>query len=336
MKRMALVGIGAGALGESAPAIRRPAVAQQHVNRTNLQHQTEGKQAMNVIHDDPVNGFAHAYTIIEGFRVHYVSDGEGPPVLLIPGWPQTWYAWRHIMPALATAGFRAIAVDPRGVGYSGRPEQGYDTGRVAADLHALMRRLGHERYAVVGHDVGMWIGYALASDYPKAIERLAVMEAIIPGLGQAPEIFVSPAVNNLLWHFMFNQLPDLPEMLTQGRERAYLAYIFDTRSYKRDAVAFETYAEAYSAPGALRAGFSYYRAIPETIEQNKRRAKDRLSIPVLALGAEYAARDRPLATMRAVGSDVRGGVLPGCGHYVPEESPEALLEQLIPFLHREH
>lgn len=279
--------------------------------------------------------FTHGYTHVEGFKLHHVSGGEGPSVLLIPGWPQTWYVWRHIMSALATAGFRAIAVDPRGIGHSDRPAWGYDTGRVAADLHDVMRQLGHERYSVVGHDIGMWIGYALASDYPQAIERLAIMEAVIPGLARPPEIFVDPAENVFLWHFMFNQLPDLPEMLIQGRERAYLAYMFDQWSYKRDAVAFDTYAEAYSAPGALRGGFSYYRAIPETVAQNARRAERKLSMPVLALGAEYATNDAPLTTMKPVAPDLRGGILPGCGHFVPEESPEALLEHIVPFLRGE-
>lgn len=110
------------------------------------------------------------------------------------------------------------------------------------------------------------------------------MEAVIPGLAPSPEIFVPPAENVFLWHFMFNQLP---EMLIQGRERAYLAWMFDQWSYKRDAVAFDAYAEAYSAPGALRGGFAYYRAIPETIAQNTRRAERKLSMPVLALGAEH-------------------------------------------------
>ncbi len=280
--------------------------------------------------------FRHGYTDIDGIKLHHVHCGEGPPVLLIPGWPQTWYVWRHVMSALASAGFHAVAVDPRGIGQSDRPTGGYDMGRAATDLHVLMHRLGHERYLVVGHDIGMWIGYALASDYPQEVERLAIMEAVIPGLASSPPVFVPPSMNVFLWHFMFNQLADLPEMLIQGRERAYLAWMFDKWSYKRDAVAFDAYVEAYSAPGALRGGFAYYRAIPETIAQNLRRAEDKLRMPVLALGAEYATADAPLTTMQPAAVNVRGGILPGCGHFVPEESPDALLEQLIPFLRGDH
>lgn len=201
----------------------------------------------------------HVYLQVNGRRLHCVVAGEGRPVLLIPGWPQTWYTWRHVMQALAAAGFQAIAVDPPGIGDSDKPAGGYDTGSIGAALHAMMAQLGHERYQLVGHDIGMWIGYAMASDFPQAVERLVLTEAVIPGLAPPPPIFVAPEENIFLWHFMFNQLADLPETLTQGREREYLGYIFNRWSYRRDRVAAEVYIAAYSAPGGLRAGFDYYR-----------------------------------------------------------------------------
>jgi pimeloyl-ACP methyl ester carboxylesterase len=277
-------------------------------------------------------GFTHGYTHVNGLRLHHVAAGEGPPVVLIPGWPQTWFVWRHVMAALAKEGFQAIAVDPRGIGHSDRPHAGYDMKQAADDVHLVMATLGHARYAVVGHDIGMWIGYALASDRPDAVSRLAVTEAVIPGLAPPPDIFVPQAENIFLWHFMFNQVPDLPEMLIQGRERQYLSFMFDKWSYRRDAVAFETYAAAYSAPGALRGGFAYYRAIPETVRQNKERARRPLTMPVLALGAEYATRDAPMVTMKANAPDLRGGVIADCGHFVPEERPAEFLDRLLPFL----
>jgi hypothetical protein len=116
-------------------------------------------------HRVPDDAFAHVYVQVEGLRIHCAVAGEGEPVLLVPGWPQTWYAWRHVLPALAAQGFKAIAVDPPGLGDSDRPEHGYDTGNVARLLHALMAQLGHERYHLVGHDVGM-CGVRLASDQP--------------------------------------------------------------------------------------------------------------------------------------------------------------------------
>ncbi|PNG36676.1 alpha/beta hydrolase [Pseudomonas protegens] len=277
-------------------------------------------------------GLTHRYVRIDGQRIHCVSAGTGRPVLLIPGWPQTWYAWREVIQALAARGFQAIAVDPPGSGHSDRPEQGYDTGHVAGVLHQVMGQLGFERYSVVGHDVGMWIAYALASDHPQAVERLALTEAVIPGLASAPPIFVAPEQNIFLWHFMFNQLRDLPEALIAGRERAYLNYIFDHWSHRREAVAAEVYIEAYAAPGGLRAGFAYYRAIPETVRQNQLRAQRPLAMPVLAIGAEHATNDAPLLTLQGHATDLRGAIVPDCGHFIMEEAPEEFLAHLLPFL----
>lgn len=276
--------------------------------------------------------FEHGYAVVNDLRLHYVRAGQGQPVLLIPGWPQTWYVWRHVLSALAEEGFEAIAVDPRGIGQSSRPLSGYDTEQSAADMHALMQSLGHDRYAVVGHDVGVWIGYALASDFPGAVKRLAVMEAHLPGVAPAPTIFLPPAKNRARWHFMFNQLPDLPEMLIHGREGAYLSWMFEQWAFRREAVAVATYIEAYSVPGALRAGLAYYRALPETIAQNTRRAETKLPMPVLALGGEHAAADGQRQIMELVASNLTGAVIPACGHFVPEEAPDALMNQLRMFL----
>lgn len=274
----------------------------------------------------------HTYLQVDGQRLHLVSAGSGKPVLLIPGWPQTWYAWRHVMAALAAAGYQAIAVDPPGTGLSDRPAHGYDTGSVARILHECMRQLGHAHYDVVGHDIGMWVAYALASDYPGAVAKLAVTEAVIPGLAAAPPIFVAPSDNLFLWHFMFNQVLDLPEFLIAGKEREYIRFMFDKWSHRRERVAVEVYAEAYASPGALRAGFAYYRAIPETIRQNTLRATKKLAMPVLAIGAEHATRDAPQDTMRDQAPDLRGAVIADCGHFVMEENPEQFLLHLLPFL----
>ena len=283
-----------------------------------------------ILEQDP--GTQHVYTKVNGQRIHCVVAGKGQPVLLIPGWPQTWYTWRHVMRALAAAGFQAIAVDPPGIGDSDRPRDGYDTGSIAVMLHTMMTQLGHSRYRLVGHDVGMWIGYAMASDFPQAVERLVLTEAVIPGLAPPPPIFVAPEENIFLWHFMFNQLTDLPETLTYGRESQYLNYIFNRWSHRRDQVAAEVYIAAYSTPGGLRAGFEYYRAIPETIRQNQLRAQTPLTMPVLTIGAEHATGDAPLATLRGNAHDLRGETVVDCGHFITEECHEVFIALIVPFL----
>lgn len=275
---------------------------------------------------------SHHYAHVHGLRLHYVTQGEGAPVLLIPGWPQTWYTWRHVMAALADNGYQAIAVDLPGMGLSDKPLDGYDTGTCAARLHALMGQLGHERYAVVGHDVGMWVGYALASDFPGVVNRLCLSEAVIPGLAPAPSIFAPPEQNIFLWHFMFNQLQDLPEALITGREAQYLRFMFEKWAVRLDRVAVDTYVQAYSAPGGLRGGFAYYRAIPETIRQNQQRGQVPLVMPVLAIGAQLATNDAPRVTLEGRATTLQGAIIEGCGHFVTEEAPEAFVGHLLPFL----
>ena len=166
-------------------------------------------------------GFADTFTsryVDTGVvRLHAVVGGEGPPLLLVHGWPQTWYAWRMVMPALAQD-FEVIAVDQRGIGLSDKPRDGYDVGALAGDLIALMDDLGHERFALYGTDTGMPIAHALAADHPERVERLVVSEAFLPGIGSALPLFVPPVLNARLWHLMFNQLPgEVNEALVRGR-----------------------------------------------------------------------------------------------------------------------
>lgn len=274
----------------------------------------------------------HHYSAVDGNKLHYVTLGEGPAVLLIPGWPQTWYAWRNVMEALAENGYQAIAIDPPGTGYSASLIGSYDTGRIAGLLTKLMGSLGHTNYPVIGHDIGMWVAYALATDYPKSVSRLAVTEAVIPGLAPSPPIFVAPDENIFLWHFMFNQVADLPEALIAGREDIYLNYIFDKWSWHRDKVAAETYIQTYRVPGRLSAGFNYYRSIPETIRQNIIREQQTLTIPVLAIGAEHATKDAPYETMKKVASNLTSAIVADCGHFIMEEQPKEFNTLIVNFL----
>lgn len=253
-------------------------------------------------------------------RLHYVTGGKGPALLLIPGWPQTAYTWHKMMPELAK-NFTVIAVDPRGLGDSNRPAAGYDTDNVAKDLHELMQSLGHRRYSVVGHDIGMWIAYPLAAIYPEEVERVVLSEAGIPGLDPLRS-----------WHFAFNQLIDLPEALVDGKERIYLEWIFNSFAYRPTDLATEEYIRAYSKPGAMRAGFAYYRAIPQSIEQNKKHAMTPLKMPVLTVGGQHARGLGLKDMLMPVTTDLTASMVIGAGHYPQEEAPEEMLKVIIPFL----
>ena len=282
-------------------------------------------------------GFAGTFTsrYIEagGLRQHVVTGGDGPPLLLVHGWPQTWYAWRLVMPGLARH-FTVIAPDQRGCGLSGQPEDGYDTGTLAADLAALMDALGHERFAVAGHDTGMWIGYALAADHPGRVARLAVAETPLPGVAPSPPLFASAHLNNALWHFAFNRLTAVNDQLAAGREDAYFGWQFATKAARPlPGYAVRHYIGTLAAsPEALHASFAIYRALDATIAQNQQRMTRRLPMPVLGIGGEKSLGDQVAATMMLAADDVQTLVIPGCGHHPPEEAAEEVVTALTAFL----
>jgi pimeloyl-ACP methyl ester carboxylesterase len=276
--------------------------------------------------------FASRYVDTGGLRQHVVTGGEGPPLLLVHGWPETWYAWRMVMPGLAR-GFSVVVPDQRGCGLSGKPAGGYDTGTLAADLVALMDALGHERFAVAGHDTGLWIGYALAADHPGRVARLAVAEAAMPGVSPSPPLFGSTPANDRLWHFAFNRLAEVNEQLVADREDIYFGFQFAKAARKLPADVVRYYVDALAAdPAALSGSFAAYRALDDTIAQNERRTQQRLTLPVLAIGGAEGIGEGAANTMRLAADDVRSVVIPGSGHYCLEEAPEEVLAALAEFL----
>jgi pimeloyl-ACP methyl ester carboxylesterase len=277
--------------------------------------------------------FTSHYVDTRGLRQHVVTGGEGPPLLLVHGWPQTWYAWRLVMPALAR-NFHVIAPDQRGCGLSGKPEDGYDTATLAADLAALMDALGHRRFAVAGHDTGMCIGYALAADHPGQVARLAAAETPLPGVSPSPPLLASAHLNNALWHFAFNRLAAVNDQLVNGREEIYFGWQFATKAARPlPEYAVRHYVATLAAdPAALHASFAIYRALDATIAQNQLRKTRRLTLPVLGIGGEKSLGEQVAATMRLAANDVQTLVVPGCGHHPAEEAPEETVAALITFL----
>jgi pimeloyl-ACP methyl ester carboxylesterase len=268
-------------------------------------------------------------------RLHAVIGGEGPPVLLVHGWPQTWYAWRMVMPALAED-FEVIAVDQRGIGLSDKPREGYDVGTLASDLVALMDALGHDRFALYGTDTGMPIAHALAADYPGRVERLVVSEAFLPGIASALPLFVPPLLNARLWHLMFNQLPgEVNEALVRGREDVFFGAEFaasaGTSKLPDDVVAYYVDTLA-SDPENLRGSFEFYRAISASAAQNEERREKRLTMPVLAMGGDESGGENAANAMKLVADDVQALVLRGSGHWVAEQAPDQVIAALTEFL----
>ena len=276
--------------------------------------------------------FTSRYVDTGDLRQHVVTGGEGPPLLLVHGWPQTWYAWRLVMSGLARD-FQVVVPDQRGCGLSGKPPGGYDTATLAGDLVALMDALGHRRFAVAGHDTGMWIGYALAADHPDRVDRLAVAEAAMPGVSPSPPLFGSTAANDRVWHFAFNRLAEVNDQLAAGREHIYFGFQFAKAAKTLPDYAVRHYIDTLAAdPAALHGSFAAYRALDATIAQNQQRTTRRLTLPVLAIGGSEGIGEGAANTMKLAADDVQSVVIAGSGHYCLEEAPEEMLAALTAFL----
>jgi pimeloyl-ACP methyl ester carboxylesterase len=296
----------------------------------------EGPGSVSAAPDLPqgfANTFTSRYVDAGDVRLHAVIGGEGPPLLLIHGWPGSWYYWRLVMPALARD-FDVIAVDQRGIGLSDKPEEGYDTATLADDLVGLMDALGHERFAVVGVDTGMLIGYALAADHPHRVARVALGEAPLPGITPPSPLVLPDPVKARLWHIPFNQQEKVNEQLVTGREEIFFGAEFSasagTNKLPEETVNY--YVDGLSDPDALHGSFQLYRAFGVTTTQNERRKTRRLAMPVLAMGGAESVGAMAADTMKLAADDVQTLVIPGIGHWLAEQAPDELVAALTEFL----
>jgi pimeloyl-ACP methyl ester carboxylesterase len=249
-------------------------------------------------------------------------------VVLLHGWPQTGHEWRKIVPLLADR-YRVIVPDLPGLGASAPPPS-YDKKTIARILGERFNQL--EPFHLVGHDWGGPTAFALACLAPEKIRTLAILDVTIPGIG--PDI----SQGGRRWHHAFHMTPELPEALVAGREREYLGWFYREFCWQRGAITpadVDEYLRSYARPGAMRSGFEYYRALPQDKADNQalHEAGFRLPMPVLALGgARIEARGRgeePLESLRAIASNVSGGAIAECGHFIPEEQPAVLAEHLL-------
>jgi pimeloyl-ACP methyl ester carboxylesterase len=282
-------------------------------------------------------GFADTFTsefVQAGdVRLHAVVGGDGPPLLLVHGWPETWYAWRLMMPALARD-FTVVAVDQRGIGLSDKPAAGYDAKTLANDLVTLMDALGHSQFALVGVDTGLLIAYAVAADHPDQVDRLVVGEAPLVGIAPSPPLFVPGPLNERLWHIAFNRTAKINEQLVAGREELFFGNEFDLSagSMKLPAAAVDYYLDILTSdPDALRGSFGLYRAIDETVAQNVERKDRRLAMPVLAVGGAESSGESIANSMKLAADDVQALVLP-TAHWLAEQAPEEFVAALTEFL----
>ncbi len=274
----------------------------------------------------------HHYHDTGDVVLHYVQAGSGDALLLLHGWPQSWYCWHKIMPALSQR-YSIIAPDLRGLGDSSRPLDGYDKRTVADDIRKLVHdHLNITSYFVIAHDWGGPVAFCLAATYPEYVRKLVMLDTAVPGDGSG-----SFSQSGRRWHHAFHQTADLPEALVAGREDIYLGWFYRNYGYQPGAISPDVekeYLRTYRQPGALRAGFSYYRALDQDIAHNESLLKKgKLQMPVLALGGGKAFGRGPdtLDSMQRVATDVRGGVIEDCGHWMQEEQPEQVINAVLDF-----
>jgi pimeloyl-ACP methyl ester carboxylesterase len=283
-----------------------------------------------------IEDIQHRFIEADGIRFHFLECGKGPTIVLVAGFPQSCYAWRRIIPLLATQ-YKVIAIDLPGQGDSDKPIAGYDTKTTAKRVHALLDKLGETSYVFVGHDIGSWVGYSFGHAYEKSLKGLILLDGNIPGVTLQPTITLGTD-NWRNWHFLFNPIPDLPEILLQGRERILIEWFFNRKTAnfvttftKADV---DEYERIYSGLGGMRGMLGYYRAVLEDMEQNKALKKVKLTIPVLALGGDAGSAPDLYDRMKPLANVVYGGVIKNSGHYIPEEQPASLAQEIINFINR--
>jgi pimeloyl-ACP methyl ester carboxylesterase len=279
----------------------------------------------------PDGGVVSRTSKIDGAELHYLTAGQGPTVILLHGYAETSRMWRPIMPLLARR-FQVIAPDLPGIGDSVIPSDGLDMKSAATRIRALARSLGVERARVVGHDIGLMVAYAYAAQYPAEVERLVLMDAFLPGVGQWETVYDNPA----MWHFRFHG--PTPEALVQGRERIYFEHYWNdfaadnTRSIPE--ADRKAYAEAYARPGRMRAGWAYFASFPRAAKDFAELARTKLAMPVLVIGGDKSLGVFLGNQTKDVASDVTVVVLKDTGHWVMEERASETTEALLMFLGR--
>jgi len=268
---------------------------------------------------------------VNGVKLHYLIAGTGDPIVLLHGFAETSHMWRPLIARLSDR-HTVIAPDLRGFGESSAPADGYNKTAMAQDIHALLQSLHYDRIRLVGHDIGLMVAYAYAAQYPREVERLVLMEAFLPGIGDWNSVFLLRD----LWHFHF--YGETPLALVTGRERIYLEHFWNdfaadpAKSVSEADRSF--YANEYARPGHMKAGMEVFRAFPQDAKDFAGFANVKLTMPLLVLSGEKAGGPFLIEQGKMVASDVKGILVKGSGHWLMEEAPDQVVPELVDFLNR--
>lgn len=268
---------------------------------------------------------------VNGVKLHYLVAGKGDPVILLHGYAQNSHMWRPLMAVLAKT-HTIIAPDLRGFGQSSKPMTGFDKKTMAQDVHALASSLALRRVVIVGHDIGLMVAYAYAAQYPNEVDRIVLMDAFLPGVGNWTTVWLLRD----LWHFHF--YGETPLRLVTGRERIYFEHFWnDFAADPKHSVPEADrrfYARSYAQPGAMRAGFEVFRSFEKDAKDFAEFAQTKLTIPMLVLTGEKASGEFLIEQARLVDTNVIGVVIKGKGHWLMEEAPEEVVPRLVAFINK--
>lgn len=284
-------------------------------------------------------GFRNGNADVNGTRLHFVEGGNGDPLVLLPGWPETWWAFHKIMPELAKH-YHVISVDLRGMGSSSKPAAGYEKKNMARDIYELLKQKGYDKANIAGHDIGSQVAWSFAANYPQATNKLVLMDVphpdqglyswpIIPAAGTFTEKIDEKAP--FPWWFAFHQVKGLPEKLLAGRVHLEQEWFFTYLMKDESALSPKDraiYANAYNSADAIRAGNAWYQAFPQDIVDEKTYKK--LEMPVLGIaGPGYGWLSGTLAAKATNAHTIK---LENSGHFVQEEAPAETIKAMLEFL----
>lgn len=266
---------------------------------------------------------------VAGLKMHYLIAGSaGSPVILLHGYAQNSHMWRPLMKELGKTHV-VIAPDLRGFGDTTKAASGYEKKAMAQDVRALARFLGIQKAGIAGHDIGLMVAYAYAAQYPAEVERIALLDAFIPGVGDTTNLFLLKD----LWHFHF--YGRTPLALVEGRERIYFEHFWNDFAADGEKSVSEAdrrfYTSKYAQPGAMKAGMEVFRAFDQDARDNAEFATTRLAMPMLVLGGEKSGGDFLISQARMVADNVAGVIITGSGHWLIDEAPGQVIPRLVAF-----
>jgi pimeloyl-ACP methyl ester carboxylesterase len=309
----------------------------QLVKSIAMENKVENKSNLSNLNDESLvsrlSGFKNDNATVNGLTLHYVEGGAGEVLMLLPGWPETWWSYHKVMPALARD-HHVIAVDLRGMGSSDKPEYGYEKQQMADDIAALVKQLGFKKINIVGHDIGASVAFSFAAKNPELTQRLVILDTPPPDENMYKLPMLPMPGYPHPWWVAFNQVKDLPEQLLAGRFHYLLDCVFDKMLIDKtsvDSFSRAVYAQAYDSAHGIRASNAWYQAFLQDIQDFKKYGK--LSMPVLGIGG--SGFELLKASLPALTDSLRLISIDKAGHFIQSEQPEILTEAILSFLREE-